>query len=123
MRQISLKEFSMLGALFFGLLFLAISVATAADQDRTRTGMESQQQIYGSSLMTQQERNAYRERMRNAKTNEERQKIRTEHHAQMKERAKQRGVTLPDMPPAGHGMGQGGGMGNGMGGGMGGGRK
>ena len=49
---------------------------------------------------------------------------RKEHHEQMQERAKARGVTLPAEPPAsGGGMGPGGGMGSGGGGiGLGGGR-
>ena len=77
-------------------------------------------QIYGSQLMTQQERLQYREQMRNAKTAQQREQLRLEHHRQMQERARQRGVTLPDQPPTGGGMG--GGMGGGgMGGGMGGG--
>ena len=49
--------------------------------------------------------------MRAAKTEQEREKIRNEHHEQMMARAKERGVTLPDVPPAGGGMmGPGGGM-------------
>lgn len=72
--------------------------------------------------MTPQERNEYRERRRAAKTTQEREQIRAEHHERMKERAKEQGLTLPDEPPArGGGIGPGGGMGpgNGMGGGMG----
>ncbi|QAB15122.1 hypothetical protein [Hydrogenovibrio thermophilus] len=92
------------------------------------------QQMYGSQLMTPQERAEHREKMRNAKTEEERNQIRAENHARMQERAKEQGVTLPDSPPAGgagmgyrqgmgggmgpgNGMRQGGGMGGGMGGG------
>ncbi|GAO34984.1 hypothetical protein SCT_0364 [Sulfuricella sp. T08] len=83
-------------------------------QDRLRT--QDQEQVYGSQLMTQEERMAYRTKMRAAKTQEERERIRAEHHEQMKVRAKERGVTLPDMPPAmGGGMGPGGGIGGGMG--------
>jgi len=84
------------------------------DQDRLRTRDKTQDQIYGSQLMTQEERNAYRNQMRNAKTAQEREQIRKEHHEQMKVRAKEKGVTLPDEPPArgmGGGMGPGGGMG------------
>ena len=105
----------------------------AADQDQTRTQSQMMtqdqinkmpdQQIYGSQLMTQQERDAHRSKMRSAKTYEEQQRIRNEHHEQMKVRAKERGVTLPDVPPAGRGPGMGpgsgGGMGPGGGGGMG----
>jgi hypothetical protein len=84
------------------------------DQDRLRT--RDPDQVYGSQLMTQEERNAYRNRMRAAKTEQEREQIRNEHHEQMKIRAKEKGVTLPDEPPArGRGMGPGKGMGPGMG--------
>lgn len=76
--------------------------------------------IYGSQLMTAQERRDYRLRMRNATSAEARENIRLEHHEAMKARAAERGVSLPDTPPprgAGGGMGPGG-MGPG-GGGMG----
>jgi hypothetical protein len=86
--------------------------------------IQGQEQIYGSQLMTQQERDEYRARMRSAKSGEEQEQIRLEHHELMKERAKAQGITLPDTPPPRGGgmMGPGGkGMGPG-GGGMGGGR-
>ncbi len=79
-------------------------------------------QIYGSQLMNQQERQRYRAEMRNAKTAEEQEQIRARHHAEMQERARKQGITLPDEPPAdrGPGMGRGmGGPGQGMGRGMG----
>ena len=81
------------------------------------------EQIYGSQLMTQQERSEYRARMRAAKTAAEREQIRAEHHARMTERAQGRGVTLPNEPPGrGRGKGRGpGGMGPGGGRGTGGG--
>ncbi len=117
-------------AVIAALLPAMVSVANAADKDQTRDQDRRQtqdkdqiqdRQIYGSQLMTQQERNEYRTRMRAAKTAEEREQIRKEHHEQMKTRAKEKGVTLPDEPPArgmGGGMGPGGGgMGPGMGGG------
>jgi hypothetical protein len=91
-------------------LSLSAGFALAANQD---------EQIYGSQLMTQQERNEHRDKMRAAKTAEEQEQIRKEHHEQMEERAKASGVTLPDEPPArGTGMGPGGSAGPG-GGGMG----
>lgn len=78
--------------------------------------------IYGSQLMTQQERIEYRNQMRALKTQQEREAFRLEHHKKMQERARERGVTLPDEPPAqGAGMGPGPGAGRGMGPGMGGG--
>lgn len=80
------------------------------------------EQIYGSQLMSNQERLEYRKKTMNAKTAEERERIRSEHHAMMKERAKANNITLPEEPPAGgagmgmgKGMNQGGGMGSGGG--------
>ena len=80
---------------------------------------QDDQPIYGSQMMTEQERMEYRNQMMNAKTDEERQQIRAEHHVQMQERAKERGITLPENPPMGKGMGSGMGTGKGMGSGMG----
>jgi hypothetical protein len=106
------KTTLLLSALAVALL-LPAGHALAADQVR------DQEQIYGSQLMTQQERIEQREKMRAAKNAEEREQIRKEHHQRMTERAKERGVALPDEPPArGGGMGSGGGRGPG-GGGMG----
>jgi hypothetical protein len=103
---------------------LAIGLILAADIKPWSAEAQSQEPIYGSQLMTEQERSAYRDRMRSTKTAEEREKIRAEHHKQMTERAKERGVTLPEEPPVrgmGQGMGPGGRMGpsGGMGRGMG----
>ena len=62
--------------------------------------------------MTSQERTEYSARMRAAKTEQERTRIRAEHHEQMQVRAKDRGVTLPAEPPArGKGAGPGSGAG------------
>ena len=93
------------------VLFLSAGLVSAADQE----------QIYGSQLMTKQERFEYHEKMSNAKSNEERERIRNEHHEQMSKRAKAQGKKLPDMPPSGGGYMGGDGMGGGMGGGGGGG--
>lgn len=76
--------------------------------------------IYGQQLMTEQERAEHREKMRSLQTEEEREQYRREHHEKMQERAKERGVTLPDEPgQRGKGMNQGKGKGQGMGGGKG----
>lgn len=76
--------------------------------------------IYGSQLMTPAERNAYRAHMRSLKTAQERQAFRMQHHQEMQQRAKERGMTLPDMPMGPAGMGPGGMGPGGMGpGGMG----
>ena len=61
--------------------------------------------IYGAQIMSDQERVEHRMQMRSAKTLEEREQIRSEHHKQMVERARERGITLPEEPPARGGMG------------------
>lgn len=103
-------------------LSLPTGFALAADPEPAPAKAQTPEPepIYGSQLMTQQERTEYRAKMSAAKTVEEQEQIRKEHHEQMKERAQAHGVTLPDEPPArGGGMGPGGGgMGPG-GGGMG----
>jgi hypothetical protein len=109
------KKPLLISAMMAGSLLLAIHPGFAADPP---VQSQAQEQIYGSQLMTPQERTEYQARMRAAKTTEERDQIRTQHHKEMQVRAKQKGVTLPDEPPA-HGMG--GGMGPGGGAGMGGG--
>lgn len=111
----------MLSALAMALS-LSAGFAPAAEQARTQSA-DSQEPIYGSQLMTPQERAEHRTRMRTAKTAEDRDRVRNEHHERMKVRAKERGVTLPDEPPAsGGGMGPGGRMPPGGGAGMGRGR-
>jgi hypothetical protein len=57
----------------------------------------------GQQLMTSEERTALIEKMRNAKTPEERQKIAEANRAEMEKRAKEKGITLPG--PHGPGMG------------------
>ena len=47
-------------------------------------------------LMTPEERTALQEKMRNAATPEERQKIATENRAEMQRRATEKGITLPE---------------------------
>lgn len=98
----------------------------AADATPSKPGATP---IYGSHMMTPEERLEYRNKMRSLKTPEERQALRLEHHKEMQARARERGITLPDTPPAGRrpmmrgqrGMGPGmdRGMGSGMGPGMG----
>ena len=64
----------------------------AQDQSQTQT------QVYGSQLMTDTERTAYQTKMRALKTTAERDAFRLDHHDQMKARAAEKGVTLPDAP-------------------------
>jgi len=95
------------------IILLSSGLVLSADQSRDQVQTRDQVQIYGSELMTPQERAAHRAKMQSAKTMEERNRIRMEHHNRMKIRAKEQGVTLPDvtgrnvLPPKGHrGSGQ-----------------
>ena len=91
----------------------ALAIGQASAQKKSQAN--NQEQIYGNQLMTEQELAEQRAKMRAAKTVQEREQIRTEQHERMTERAKERGVTLPDEPcakggdvgPAGRGMGPG----------------
>jgi len=97
--------------------YLLISALTGALLLSSGISQAQEEQVYGSQLMTTQERAELRTRMQNASSEEERNRIREEHHERMKLRAKERGVSLPDEMPEGRGMGKG--MGKGMGNGMG----
>jgi hypothetical protein len=116
-----MKKVITLGVLAGSLL--AISGVTLAaeevkEQVRNRTQTETQP-VLGRQIMTPEEKAQQRTKMRNATSTEEREKVRSEHHEEMKARAKEQGVTLPDEPPM---QGQGGMRGGGMGGGGRGGR-
>ena len=95
---------------------LATSPAIAQQQGGN---MNDDRPIYGRQMMTEQEMNAYRERLRNAESAEERAQIRTEHQAEMRARAKERGLEMPRQGrdgmrgQRGNGRGAGGGMGGG----------
>jgi opacity protein-like surface antigen len=114
------------------LLMLSLGVALgvsaqAADPAQSRDPSQATRQaqtqgserVYGYDLMTEKERTEYQDRMRAAKTDQEREALRAEHHKQMQVRAKAQGKTLPDVPPAGRGQGPGPGPFQGTGGGQG----
>ena len=120
-----MKRTLVMSVLTSGLL-LAASSSYAADemttqepvkvQLHTKDQVQKKEQIYGSQMMTSQERVEQRKKMRAAKTTEDRERKRAEHQEAMKMRAQERGVTLPDTPPDG-GMGMGAGSGSGRNGG------
>jgi hypothetical protein len=109
--------------LLAGLLTASALMSMGLDvhaQDQVQT----QVQIYGSQLMTPVERTEYQSKMRALKTDKERDAFRLDHHDKMKVRAAEKGVTLPNSPPAvgvgpkansGMGAGTGSGMGAGQG--------
>lgn len=93
-------------------------------QDKQQTQQQAQMQdedpkmVYGWELMTVKEREEHRNKMRSLKTEEERTAYRMEHHKKMQQRAKERGVTIPEVPAV-RGSGAGRGAGQGAGGGRG----
>lgn len=97
------------GVVLVGLLVLPTVLIAAEEVTPQSTApvakKQVREQIYGSQLMSRQERLEHRNKLRAAKTAEEREQIRKEHHEKMQQRAKERGVTLPDMPATPGGMG------------------
>ena len=109
------------------ILTLALGAALCASLPAVAAPDEP---VFGREMMSVEERNEFRERMRAAKSDTEREKLRAEHHQKMLERARERGVTLPAEPPAlrrrqgmGSGMGPGAGAGRPQGGSGGGGGR
>ncbi len=120
-----MKYITIISILTAGLLSVTFT-STAADQAQIKSTEQAQlkssdndqlqdKQIYGHQLMSADERNQFRQKMMSAKTTQEREQIRAEHHKTMQARAKSQGINLPDEPPMhrGPGSGMGGGMGPG----------
>ena len=96
------------------LALIAAATTPALAQGGPPPGKAGASQMYGYELMTPEERQAYMDKMRNAKTPEERTKLRDEHRAEMQKRAKEKGVTLSE-PRGPRGPGGPGGPGGGRG--------
>ena len=79
-------------------LVIAEDAKVLGTQTEAQIRTETEGQFYGRQLMTDQERVEHGAKLRAAKTVEEREQIRHEHHEKMKIRAKERGVTIPDEP-------------------------
>jgi len=112
------SKFVLLAALMTASALMSVGVDVLA-QDQA----QSQVQIYGSQMMTAAERTEYQSKMRAFKTDKERDAFRLDHHENMKTRAAEKGVTLPDKPQgagskanSGFGGGPGSGAGAGQGG-------
>ena len=75
---------------------LAMSFHLGAQQSAPKAPAESRARP--DALFTQQERDQFRERMRSAKTPEERAAVRKDMRGAMEQRAKEKGVTLPRGP-------------------------
>ena len=88
---------SMILAAGAALLTAAMSLPVYAQDDDA---------VFGRQLMTQEELHQHRQTMQGLATKEERQQYRQQHHQRMLERARERGVTLPEEPgKQGKGMG------------------
>ena len=109
-------------------LSFPMGVINAADQtqkqDQSKQTVQTQNQkmIYGYDLMSPKERNEHREKMMSMRTEQERTAYREEHHKLMQQRAREKGVEIPDAPMM-RGTGPGFGSGQGIGGGGGGGGR
>ena len=75
---------------------LAWSLLIAAAQDSAAPTPIQREIISGSELMTARERERYRQRMRGAGTPERQAEVCDQHVKQMRERARLRGLALPD---------------------------
>ena len=70
------------------------------EMTQNQQGQMNQQGIYGGELMSEQERNQYREQLRLTDSDPEQQtRFKAQHQEEMQKRAKEKGVKLPD-PPA-----------------------
>ena len=110
------RNILMAAVLAAGIAGLTSTGTLVQAQSPTRTQAQTQDLVYGSQLMATQERNENQQRMRELKTQQERDQFRSEQHSKMQDRARQRGMSLPDAPPSqGKGAGMGPGSGRGMG--------
>jgi hypothetical protein len=62
-------------------------------------GVAAPDPIYGQQLMTEQEQQQYRDRVRAATGEQDRQRIQAEHRTQMQERARQHQIPVDDLEP------------------------
>ena len=79
--------------------------AGVAEHDRDRTqdrtnapedAKQAQQNIYGYNLMSDEERDAYRERIRNASNEQEREKLMAQHREEIQTRARNRNIKIDE---------------------------
>jgi hypothetical protein len=74
--------------------FLGAAAMPATAQTPAAPKQAQPERPYANQLMTQEERDAFRKQMQEAKTPEERAKIRDAHRAEMQKRAEAQGYTL-----------------------------
>jgi hypothetical protein len=90
-------------AALLAVAMMSITVSLYAAEQPSTSPVRKSEPIYGYRIMSNEERNDFRKRMREAGSAKERQAIRDEHRKLMESRAKERGVTLPE--PRGRGAG------------------
>ncbi|HUF81783.1 MAG TPA: hypothetical protein VMN03_11645 [Burkholderiales bacterium] len=83
-------------AALLAVAMMSITVSLYAAEQPPASPVRKSEPIYGYRMMSNDERNDYRKRMREARSAQERQAIRDEHRKLMESRAKERGVTLPE---------------------------
>ena len=115
MRLTPFKKMLLVGMSLLPFISLAAEkAATPATPAVPAVPAADKEPIFGSQLMTQEERLQFRNQMQNATSVEEREKIRIQHRELMLERAKAQGVILSDTPMMmRNGAGKGPGMNNG----------
>ena len=90
-------------AIITGVLVLVTAGAhaqTVPEPDPVTAATSPQPLLHGWRLVSDDERGHYRATMRGLETPEERDRLRRAIHEAMKIRARERGLTLPDEPPA-----------------------
>jgi hypothetical protein len=90
-----------------GLVFSALAAGESPPPKQNE--VQSQKVVRGRDLMSPEELAQHRQKMRSFKTEEERNAYRQEHHKAMQERAKEKGLVLPDQPKQNSNRGMGGG--------------
>lgn len=82
------------------MLLMVWGGTVATEQPGSAEIRQTQQQVYGRELMTEEEYAVHHDRMRAAESEAERQQIRKQNHDLMKARAEQRGLSIPGEPPS-----------------------
>lgn len=81
-------------------VFLLVSAETLFAGGKYQQGAAKGQQgvIFGQELMTKDEMAEHQAHIMKLKTDKEREEYRQEHHALMRQRAEERGVSIADVP-------------------------
>lgn len=83
----------------WGVLAITLWVVPVHSQNKEVGGMEQRELIYCADQMTHEEREAYRAKMRAARTQEEKAALRQSHQQEMQLRVRQRGLDANQCEP------------------------